>query len=154
MRRGVYDPRSRTACAADADPLITMPGAAVAMKQPASRSDDPPSEAVFAALDDPACRDIVGSLDEPMTASEVADAASVPLSTTYKKLDRLTEADLVAEQTELHPGGHHRSRYVTAFDRLVVGLDERREFAVSVERDLAEPERQLLGMWSELRRET
>lgn len=124
------------------------------MEAPAFRSETPSSETVFAALDDPACRDIVGSLDEPMTAREVADAASVPLSTTYKKLDRLTDADLVTEETELHPGGHHRSRYVTAFDRLVVGLDEGREFSVHVERDLAEPERRLVGMWSELRRET
>lgn len=124
------------------------------MRLQSTAPDSPLPERVFTALDDPACRQIVVALEEPLTAREVSDAADVPLSTTYKKLDRLSEADLVAEETEIHPGGHHRSRYVVAFDHLVVGLDDRHEFAVEIERPLADPESQLLGMWSELRRET
>ncbi|GAB6877920.1 helix-turn-helix domain-containing protein [Halorubrum gandharaense] len=124
----------------------------------------PDPEVVFAALDDPACRDIVVALDEPMTAKEVSDRADVPLSTAYKKLDRLESASMLEEHTQIDAGGHHRSQYVVAFDRLLVGLeeeeeeeataDERRSFDVVVERSIPEPDDRLVEMWSAVRRET
>lgn len=115
---------------------------------------DPEPETVFGTLDDPACRAIVESLDEPMTAREVSETADVPLSTTYKKLDRLQDASLVTEETEFDPGGHHRARYTVEFDRVIVGLDETNEFAVDVESRLATPEQQLLDVWAAIREES
>ena len=120
----------------------------------AVREADPQPEAVFDALDDDACRAIVRALEEPMTAGEVSEASGVPLSTTYKKLDQLTDAGLLEERTELDPEGHHRSRYFVDFDRLIVALDETREFDVSVDRPSEKPDERLVELWSELRRET
>lgn len=114
---------------------------------------DPDPEAVFEALDDDACREILAALDEPMSASRVAEAAEVPVSTTYKKLDKLEEASLLAEETQLREGGHHRSRYLRDFGRLEVEVEDR-QFVVDVERRLARPERRLVDVWSEIRRET
>lgn len=105
-------------------------------------------------LDDDARREIVSALEEPMTVSEVSDAAEVPLSTTYRKLDRLTDTWLVDERTQLRPGGHRRSRYVTNFDRIGIELDDDRDFHVDIARPTAEPEDQLVDLWSELRSET
>lgn len=116
--------------------------------------DDPDPETVFDVLDDEACRDIVASLDGPMTAGQISEAADVPVSTAYKKLDKLESASLLTAETELRAGGHHRSRYLLDFDRLVVLLDDGGRFDVDVERELAEPERQLVGIWSEVRKET
>lgn len=111
-------------------------------------------DVVFDALDDETCRTIVSALDSPMTARQIADEADVPISTTYKKLEKLTNTPLLTEETELHPRGHHRSLYFVDFERIVVRLDQRHEFAVDVEPKLAEPERQLIGIWSEMRKET
>ncbi|WP_265109590.1 winged helix-turn-helix domain-containing protein [Halosolutus halophilus] len=119
-----------------------------------SSGPDPDPERVISALDDDACREIVAALDEPMTVSEISDEAEVPLSTAYKKLDRLTAASLVGERTQLRPGGHHRSRYVTRFDRVAVELDADREFQVDIERPLSDPEHQLVDMWSAVRHGT
>lgn len=116
------------------------------------RSPDP--ERVITVLDDDACREIVSALEEPMTVREVADEADVPLSTTYRKLERLTDTSLVSETMEIRSGGHHRARYVTNFDRVAVELDDDRDFRVEIERPLSDPERQLVGIWSEVREET
>lgn len=115
--------------------------------------ESPDPELVFRTLDDPACRAIVEAIDEPMSAKEISAAADVPLSTTYKKLDRLTAADLVAQQTELDPGGHHRARYVVGFERVVVGRDEDRSIVVEIEPPADSPQQQLLDIWSSLRDE-
>lgn len=115
---------------------------------------DPDPENVFEALDDDACREILSALDEPMTASRVAEEAGVPVSTTYKKLSKLEETSLLAEETQLREGGHHRSRYVRDFDRLEVLVDEQRRFVVGIDRRLSKPERRLVDVWSEIRRET
>lgn len=119
-----------------------------------SGRDGPGLERVVGALDDDACREIVSALDEPMSAQEVADSADVPLSTTYRKLDKLTDASLVNEETEVRPDGHHRSRYVVDFERIVVELDEEREFDPDLERPRDTPEGRLANMWSEVRRGT
>lgn len=118
------------------------------------RPSDPDPERVFDTLDDRACREIVESLDQPMTAREISERADIPLSTTYKKLDRLESADLLEEETELDPSGHHRSRYVVNFDRIVVLLDEQNRFSVGIESTLAAAERQLVDAWAAVRRET
>ncbi|WP_313693375.1 helix-turn-helix domain-containing protein [Halorarum halobium] len=111
-------------------------------------------ERVADALEDDACRAIVSALEEPMSAQRVAEAADVPLSTTYRKLDKLTDASLVEERTEVRPDGHHRSRYVVDFERIILALDEERDFEVDVERPAVEPDERLADMWSEVRRET
>lgn len=67
---------------------------------------------MFRTFGDPICRAIVEAIDEPMSVKEVAEAADVPVSTTYKKLDRLREASLVTRETQLDFGGHHRARFI------------------------------------------
>ncbi|MFC6719593.1 helix-turn-helix domain-containing protein [Natrialbaceae archaeon GCM10025810] len=120
----------------------------------ATAAPDPDPERVIEVLDDDACREIVSVLEEPMSVKEISEEAEVPLSTAYKKLDRLTDVSLVSEAIQIRPGGHHRNRYVSQFERIAIEFDENRDFRVEIERPLAEPERQLVGIWSEVRRET
>lgn len=118
-------------------------------------TEEPPElESVLDALHDRDCREIVTELDAPMTAKEIAEETDVPLSTTYRKLDLLTEASLLEEGTELRRDGRHTSRYRVDFEEVSFVLDEHREFDVSIIRAPAEPEDRLATLWTEVRRET
>jgi predicted transcriptional regulator len=100
-----------------------------------SPSDDaPPSEHLFGVLTDDACREIIAALERPLTVPEIAEETDRPLSTTYRKLDRLTESGLIKETAGIRTGRHHKARYVADFDRISVGLDDRRDLRVTVER--------------------
>lgn len=118
------------------------------------REAGPDPESVFAALDDATCREIVAALEEPMTAKEVSERTDIPLSTAYKKLDQLESAEILEERTEVDPNGHHRSRYVIAFQSVSVDLDEERRFTVDVTPAEVTPDDRLADMWSQVRRET
>ncbi|SDR44561.1 winged helix-turn-helix domain-containing protein [Natronobacterium texcoconense] len=114
-----------------------------------SSSDESPDiAAVVGALDDDACRKIVGVLEEPLTVDELADRTGLPLSTTYRKLDRLTEANLVTETVGVRQGSHHKSRYIADFDDISIALDDDRSFDVDVGRSSSRS----ADIWSETRR--
>lgn len=110
-----------------------------------SSGDRPDLERVSGALDDTDCREIITVLGEPRTASEVAEVADLPLSTTYRKLDRLTEAGLATETVGVRQDGHHTSRYVADFDRIGIRLDEDHELRVDIDRTRDRS----LGIWSD-----
>lgn len=113
-----------------------------------SSSDDTPAfECVIGALDDGACREIIAALEEPMTVHEIAETTDRPLSTTYRKLDRLTEAGLVEETTGVRQGRHRKSRYVANLDRISIDLDDDNELRVEIDRA---PN---LGLWADIQQE-
>ena len=89
-----------------------------------------------------------------MTASEIAEAADVPLSTTYRKLDLLAEASILAETTEIREGGHHTTKYVLDFEAVRIVLSEDGDFEVSIDRPARTADERLAQLWSEVRRET
>jgi DNA-binding IclR family transcriptional regulator len=124
------------------------------VRDPFADEDTPHLQDVLDALDDPDCRAIVRALEEPMTADKISDLADVPLSTTYRKLDLLTEASLLEEGTEIRSDGQHASRYSVAFEEVVIGLAETREFEVDVTRRPRTADERLADLWSEVRKET
>ncbi|MFB6104134.1 MAG: helix-turn-helix domain-containing protein [Halobacteriaceae archaeon] len=124
------------------------------VRDPLHESRDPDLQVVLDALDDEACRAFVAQLEEPMTARELSDATDVPLSTTYRKLDLLTEASLLTEQTEIRRDGQHTTRYAVDFEEVRVILGEDNELSTAVVRPERTPEEQLAALWSEVRKET
>jgi DNA-binding transcriptional ArsR family regulator len=81
-------------------------------------------QSVLHALHDDDCRAVLEATDEEsLSASELADACDLPLSTTYRKLDILTETGLLAERTRLCPDGKHASEYVRVVDEVLVDAD-------------------------------
>jgi len=81
-------------------------------------------ESILYALDDDDCRAVLEATgEESLSASELADACDLPLSTTYRKLDILTETGLLAERTRLCPDGKHASEYVRVVDEVLVDAD-------------------------------
>lgn len=124
------------------------------VRDPFAEEDAPELSDVLHALDDADCRAIIGALEEPMTADQISEAADVPLSTTYRKLDLLTEADLLDEGTEIRQDGQHASRYAIAFEEVVIALSEDLEFDVDVSRRARTADERLANLWSEVRKET
>ncbi len=124
------------------------------VRDPFAEDDTPELQDILDALDDPDCRSIVRILDEPMTADEIAEAADVPLSTTYRKLDLLTEASLLEEGTEIRPDGQHASRYSVAFEEVIIGIADTREFEVDISRRPRTADERLANLWSEVQKET
>lgn len=120
------------------------------------RRDEPDVNSVFQALEDRTCREIITELDEPKTVAEIADDCEIPLSTTYRKIERLDEASLVTQRTEIRHEGHHRARYRVNFATIVVVLSQNHplELDLEIERPRSDPEEGLITLWSELRRET
>jgi len=115
--------------------------------------DGPELRTVLDALDDADCRTIIRRLEGPMTASEVSTECEIPMSTTYRKLDLLSDASLVAERTAIRPDGHHATEYRIDFERVSV-LREGSELDVAVERPERSADERLADIWEEVRRET
>ena len=124
------------------------------VRDPLSDEETPELTTVLDALDDDDCRRIVSVLEEPMTASEIAEASGVPLSTTYRKLDILTESSLLYEGVEVRSDGQHSSRYAVDFEELVIGLNDDQEFEVDIAHRARSPDQRLENLWSEVRKET
>jgi len=124
------------------------------VRDPFGDGDTPELQPVLDALDDPDCRRIVRQLDEPMTASEISSRCDIPTSTTYRKLERLTDASILSETTAIRTDGHHTSEYTLAFEEVSVFLDDQRQFEVSITRPTHSAEEQLAGLWAEVRKET
>lgn len=81
-------------------------------------------EAVLAALDDPDCRTILAAVDDgPRCAQAIAEACDLPRSTTYRKIDRLAAAGLLAERTCVATDRNNWSEYRTAVAAVRVARD-------------------------------
>ena len=124
------------------------------VRDPAAEEETPELTTVLDALDDEDCRRIVGALSEPMTANEISEASGVPLSTTYRKLELLTDSSLLYEGVEVRSDGQHASRYAIDFEEVVIALDEAREFDVDIAHRARSPDQRLENLWSEVRKET
>ena len=78
------------------------------------------TEEVLATLDDADCRDVLAATsDEALSASEVSKACDPSLSTTYRKLDRLTDAGLLEARARVRRSGGHANEYVRLVDDVV-----------------------------------
>lgn len=124
------------------------------MPRESRRDDGPVAEVVLSVLDDEGCRAILLAADQPRSAQELAELTDIPQSTAYRKLDQLTEADLVAEETQIRADGKHTTLYRTDFDSIRVALRDFESFEVEIDRRKTGPEQQLVDLWAQVRNET
>jgi len=90
-------------------------------------------QTVLDALQDDDCRAVLdATAEEALSASELSSACDLPLSTTYRKLDALTEAGLLVERPRLCPDGKHASEYLRAVDDVVVSTGDDGGFELTV----------------------
>lgn len=84
-------------------------------------------QSYFDALEDPDCRAILDATSAGyLSVSEISAAISLPLSTTYRKLDQLTETGLLDEGLRIRQSGKHASEYTRAVEDVTVSLEEDR----------------------------
>jgi len=101
-------------------------------------------------LDDDHVRTILAATStDPMSASELAEYCDVSESTIYRRVDRLREEALVAEQTRPRADGHHDTVYVATLDRFEVELGDD-GFECSVKRRGDDMIDQLTRLWEGL----
>ena len=125
------------------------------MAREPSLGDQPDLQPLLDALDDADAREIIRTIEEPATANEVSERCDIPLSTTYRKLDLLTEAGLLEEGTEIRSDGHHTTTYTVVFEEVRIALTESREFAVEIARtEEQRPDERLADIWTSVREET
>lgn len=87
------------------------------------RDDSVDPRAVLAALDDDACRSILEATnEESLTATELSERCDIPMSTAYRKVEMLTEAELVEEQVRINTSGKHATEYRKNFDDVLVSV--------------------------------
>lgn len=128
----------------------------IMVRNPSQRDETPVSEDVLDTLCDEPTRVIIEQLSEPMTANELSEACEIPLSTMYRKLDRLTDASLVAESTEIRRSGQHTTRYARDFTEISVSVSEEHRLQTTINRP-AKPstaDKRLEELWTQLREET
>lgn len=75
-------------------------------------------------LDDPGCRDILDATSNTaLSANEVSETCDLPLSTTYRKLELLTDVGLLEERTRVRRSGKHPNEYIRTVSNVVISLD-------------------------------
>jgi DNA-binding transcriptional ArsR family regulator len=78
---------------------------------------------LFEVLNNRSCRSILRTIgDRTLTASEIEANCDVPLSTIYRHLDRLEEANLLGRSLRLESHGQFPSQYARRFDVIEVSL--------------------------------
>jgi DNA-binding transcriptional ArsR family regulator len=123
------------------------------VRDPFEEAETPDVSTLLDALSDPDSRALLSAIDSPKTAAELSETTDIPQSTTYRKLDQLSEATLLEELTEIRSDGRHTTRYALAFENVEVGLDEEREFEVEITRPTRTADERLARMWSEVQKE-
>ena len=114
---------------------------------PLSDAVSPDVERTFDLLASERTRRIIRALERPMTATEVADACEISRSTTYRKLQSMTEAGLLRKQAS-----SDAARYAVEFEAIVA-----RRANGTIELEFERPTRsasgQLSTLWGHVRAE-
>ncbi len=81
-------------------------------------------ESLLGTLEDPDCRSIIeATTGEALSASELSECCDLPLSTTYRKVDQLTDVGVLDERVRLSRSGQHTSEYVLQVNSIELSVD-------------------------------
>lgn len=105
---------------------------------------------VAALLEDDYARSILRyTSEEACSANELTDLCDASKATTYRRIDRLREYDLVESYQEYDPDGHHYEVFAATLDEVTVTLDDGR-FEVSLDRT-TDPADRMTDLFNELK---
>jgi len=123
------------------------------MTMPDNSPSDTELQTVLETLADCECRKILETLERPASAQAVAEHCDLPQTSTYRKLNKLSEAGLIREGTELRTDGNH----VTTYERSVTGVMVMLDADNGVELELAtttqRADERLAQFWSRISEE-
>ena len=113
---------------------------------------EPESEQVLDLLADDYAREILAYLSkQPMLVEDLGENCDGSKSTIYDRVDQLESVGLVSVDLQIDPRGHHRKRYETILDTVLVTFDDGR-YEVHLEFREDAPDR-FARMWGDLRGE-
>lgn len=67
---------------------------------------------------------LIYTSQESMSATELSEACDASPSTIYRRIERLQEFDLLADQLQLDRDGHHYKTYSARLERITIELAE------------------------------
>lgn len=83
------------------------------------------AQTLFEVLRDVDCRAILDETgSDALSAKEISEACDLPLSSTYRKVDMLTETGLLEERTRIRQSGKHPSEYIRVVEEVLVSIDD------------------------------
>lgn len=93
---------------------------------------------LFGSLDDGDVFAILQTVGEdPLSAKEISNRCELPMSTTYRKVNKLADAGLLEESTEISLAGKHTSKYSRCVDTIEMSITaEGFELVLSEESDI------------------
>ena len=113
-------------------------------------SEEPSVEALLSALDDEYARRILTATDQrPMSAKQLSEACDASLPTIYRRIDRLSELNLLTERPEFRDEGRHYSVYEATLDRVVIDLDDG-ELNISMATEPTDAADRFTEMWEDI----
>lgn len=133
-------------------PTVSTTDTATSTPRERAQEDSPELPAVLRSLDDEKCRTLLGALDGPMAATELCDACGMASSTVYRKLERLREADLVREYTEIRRNGPNATLYERDFTHIGITVDDG-DFSIEIDRPEADATDRMATFWTEMKSE-
>jgi predicted transcriptional regulator len=104
-------------------------------------------DTVVSLLDDEHVRSIlIATSEAPRSANELSDRCGLSTSSIYRRLEELTDADLVTERTRPRPDGHHETVYVSRLDRFELTIRDG-DLSWEVDRRSDDVADQLTRLW-------
>lgn len=91
------------------------------------RSYDPGDRCeILDIISDERSRKILAALEDEMTPQEISDSCGIPLSTVYRKLEKMSETSLVTQglRIETRGKGEPPKTFEAAFDKLTVAFSQ------------------------------
>lgn len=117
-----------------ADRRVDHPDPDTRLRGPFEAAAEADASEVLDVLTDPLCRRVLGCARTAVTARDVSARTDLSMSTTYRKLEVLTDAGLLETQTELREDGYHTTRYRATLDEATIRIGEDNELHVTLTR--------------------
>ena len=106
------------------------------IQPPTGITDEAVIQDILDALHDEDCRAILKSTpEERLSAKEISRRCELPLSTTYRKLDTLTETGLLEEGIRLCQTGNHATEYARVVVNVQISFDDCGQLKLWLSRD-------------------
>jgi len=111
--------------------------------------DEKSIEEILDTIGDRHARRVLAAISrEPQSAKELAEECEMSLPTVYRRIEMLTEYELVKDRTLVADDGNHYKVYESNFESTVISLEED-EYRVRIYREENLPDR-FSQLWDEL----
>jgi predicted transcriptional regulator len=111
--------------------------------------DEKSIEEILDTIGDQHARRVLAAISrEPQSAKELAEECDMSLPTIYRRIEMLTEYELVKDRTLVADDGNHYKVYESNFESTVISLEDQ-EYKIRIYREENLPDR-FSQLWDEL----